>query len=170
MKMNKIIITIVYISCSFAHAQNFTYYMDGIQLECVFEINEQTINESFVLKNKTNESIYVPSISDTSLYYFLHNKKLYSYLGVKSSMLGPANLGGRVLLNEVKGGDSLTINIALPNNQRDIETYLISIDFIKGKDIKRKKVELKENSLVMGMQAYLEKGKYYYFTYNPFEN
>lgn len=168
--MNKIIIAILLFSCSFVHAQKFSYYIDGVQLECVFEINKQAINESFLLKNNTNKSIYVPSVSDTSLYYFLLNKKSYSYLGVKSSMLGPANLGGRVLLNEIKTGDSLSINIVVPNNQEKIETYLISIDFIKGKDIKRKKVELKENSLVMEMQDYMEKGKYYYFTYNPFEN
>lgn len=85
-------------------------------------------------------------------------------------MLGIANLGGRVLLNEVKAGDSLTINIVVPNNQKDIETFLISIDFIMEKDIKRKKVELKENSLVMEMQAYMEKGKYYYFTYKTIED
>ncbi len=168
--MNKIIIAVLLFSCSFVHAQKFSYYIDGVQLECVFEINKQAINERFLLKNNTNKSIYVPFVTDTSLYYFLLNKKSYSYLGVKSSMLGPANLGGRVLLNEIKTGDSLSINIVVPNNQEKIETYLISIDFIKEKDIKRKKVELKENSLVMEMQDYMEKGKYYYFTYNPFEN
>lgn len=168
--MNKIIIAFLLFSCSLVHAQKFTHYIDGIQLKCVFEINEQVINESFLLKNTTNKSIYVPSLSDTSLYYFLLNKKSYSYIGVKSSMLGPANLGGRVLLNEVKAGDSLAINIVVPNKQEGIETYLISVDFIKEEDIKRKKVELKENSLVMEMQDYMEWGKYYYFTYNPFGN
>lgn len=168
--MNKIIIIFLLFSCSFVHAQKFTYYIDGVLLECVFEITEQTINESFLLENKTNSSIYVPAISDTSLYYFLLNKKLYSYLGVKSSMIGPANLGGRVLLNKVKAGDSLALNIVIDSNLKDVEMYLISIDFIMEEDVKRKKVELKENSLVMEMQDYMERGKYYYFTYNPFEN
>lgn len=57
MKMSRIVLTILFFSCSFVHAQEFTYFIDGVHLECVFKINEQEISEGFLLKNETNESI-----------------------------------------------------------------------------------------------------------------
>lgn len=149
-------------------AQHYSFNIEGVNIEFNYQINESLISENIVLKNETNSSIYMPFLSDTSLYYFVLKESAYSYFGITRSMLGPANLGGRVLLREVKGGDSIKVDIIVPYSGQTLDTYHIGVDFIKEEDLKKRGIEVDvENNKITSTKDYMEKCKTFYFICNP---
>jgi len=159
---------VLLLSCNMISAQHYSFNIEGINIEFNYQIDKSMISESVVLKNETNNSIYVPFLSDTSLYYFVLQKSVYSYFGITRSLLGPANLGGRVLLREVKGGDSINVDIVVPYSGQTLETYHIGVDFIKEEDLKQRGIEVDEKiNKISKTKDYMVKCKTFYFISNP---
>lgn len=151
------------------NAQHYSFNMEGVNIEFNYQIDTSLIRGNIVLKNEMNRSIYVPFLSDTSLYYFVLNKSIYSYFGITRSMLGTANLGGRVLLNEVKVDDSIKVDIILPYSGQMPEKYYIGVDFIKEEDLKQQSIEVDENNnKISSTKDYVARCKSLYFIGNPF--
>lgn len=162
MKQKIFFILLILISPNLITAQQYSFNIDGIILEFNYQINTNTIIENVSVKNETSESIFIPYIADTSLHCFILQNNSYSYLGIKHSILGPANLGGKVFLMEVKGGKYIDIKYSVPYSRQPITEYHIAIDFIKKEDLSGQ-IEVNESTVATSSKKYMRKSKCFYF-------
>jgi hypothetical protein len=155
----------------FLYAQKFSFKLEGIHTEYVFHLADDHINKRIVMINTTEKSVFIPIISDTSMYHFTIKGSVYSYLGVKTSLLGPPNLGGWVILKELKPADSVVLEITIPYQNEVIDKYKFNIDFITKKALKKVKVEIsKQDNVMLKTLDYLEHCKSSFFVCDFREN
>lgn len=164
--MKIILLFALIVGCKSIYAQHFSFITEEIYVEFNYQIKEQQINVNVLLNNTTKSSIYIPVLSDTSLYFFTLQEKVYSNFGIINSLLGPPNLAGKVLLKEVKGGDSISFEVIVLYKEDYIDEYIVTFDYIKAVDIKKRKAEVDINSIIISSINYTKNCKSFSFASN----